>query len=185
MKSARSLSSSIPATSQVLAEAEALSEAILGDIELSQGPLSAVVLKAMRLARLLNDFEAQQTFEWESGGYPSGESGVNDEARETAVRAGRRQFRTDPSSEMRRPTLYTGSIEQLEHAISIGTASLPAAGTASERTKFHRAINRASGLLASRRTLIYNYVLRQHYELKLAGLADNGFGRIRTSVVID
>ena len=56
------MSPSIPATSQVLREAEALSADILENIELSQVQLSVVVLKALRLARLLNDFEHQQIF---------------------------------------------------------------------------------------------------------------------------
>ncbi len=36
--------------------------------------------------------------------------------------------------------------------------------------------------LASRRTFIYGYAARKHYELKFAGLADDVFGRIRSSV---
>ena len=90
------LSSSIPATSQVLREAEALSADILENIELSQVKLSAVVLKALRLARLLNDFEHQQIFEWESGGYPRGSSGVSQEVWAAGAKVGRTFFNPNP-----------------------------------------------------------------------------------------
>ena len=52
----------IPATAQVLREAEALSSEIIEDIELEQACLSSIGLKALRLARILNDSEVRQTF---------------------------------------------------------------------------------------------------------------------------
>lgn len=60
----------IPVTAQVLGEAEALSDEIVKDIELSRKPISVVILKAVRLACLLNDFETQQAFEAASSGHP-------------------------------------------------------------------------------------------------------------------
>ena len=67
----------IPTTSEVLAEALALSGEILKDIELSRTKLSLVALKASRLARLLNEFDVQEILQWESSGYPVGISGVS------------------------------------------------------------------------------------------------------------
>ena len=183
MTTAEPVSAVVPATSQVIAEAEALSEDILKDIELTERPLSSVVLKAMRLARILNDFDAQQTFEWESGGYPSGKTGLSEEVTEIARRAGRREFRKESNaSEPRTPILYTGSIEQMERAVSVRMTSLPSAETLRERSALQRSISRTSRRLASRRTFVYKYALRKHYELKLAGVTDNVFGRIRASV---
>ena len=43
-------------------------------------------------------------------------------------------------------------------------------------------MSKASQRLASRRTLIYEFAVRKHYDLKLAGVADDVFGRIRSSV---
>ena len=52
----------LPVSVEALAEAESLCDDILKDIELSHAKLSLVVLKASRLARLLNDFEALRIF---------------------------------------------------------------------------------------------------------------------------
>ena len=120
------LSSSIPATSQVLREAEALSADILENIELSQVKLSAVVLKALRLARLLNDFEHQQIFEWESGGYPRGSSGVSKEVWAAGAKVGRTFFKRSSTSETPRNYMYSESIERMEHTVATGTTSLQA-----------------------------------------------------------
>ena len=178
------LSSSIPATSQVLREAEALSADILENIELSQVKLSAVVLKALRLARLLNDFEHQQIFEWESGGYPRGSSGVSQEVWAAGAKVGRTFFKRSSTSETPRNYMYSESIERIEHTVATGTTSLQAAqaGSSYERTAIRKEMDIASERLASRRTLIYSYAARNHYELKLAGVADDVFGRIRLSV---
>ena len=46
-----------------------MSDEIVKDIELSQVPLSVVILKAVRLACLLNDVETQQAFEALSSGH--------------------------------------------------------------------------------------------------------------------
>ena len=198
----RSLIPPIPATSQVSAEAQALSADILKDIELSQVPLQLVALKALRLARLLNDFDIQQIFEWESGGYPSGASGIRPEVWTVGESAGRVFFGSESTPDNPKSYMYTESIEEMEHTVAMGTASLQAAqdpnisissanqyqhvhapmGNASERSNIRRQMRIASERLASRRTLIYSYAARKHYELKFAGLVDDVFGRIRSSV---
>ena len=197
-----SLSPPVPATAQVLAEAEALSADILKDIELSQVRLAVVALKALRLARLLNDFDVQQMFEWESGGYPSGASGDSPEVWTIGQRAGRVFFGSESTPDNPKSYMYTESVEEMEHTAAMGTASIQAAqdpnisissankyqhvhapmGNASERSNVRRQMRIASERLASRRTLIYSYAARKHYELKFAGLADDVFGRIRSSV---
>ncbi len=184
MTNAVPLSPSIPVTTRILGEAEALSADILKDIELSQTPLSVVVLKALRLARLLNDFESQQIFEWESGGYPRGAMGASKETWAAGTRTGRNFFLRSSDSEMPNEYMYSESIEQIEHIVATGKTSLEAAhaGHVSERRRIRAEMGQASGRLASRRTLIYGYAARKHYELKLAGVADDVFGRIRSSV---
>ncbi len=175
---------SIPATREVLAEAESLAADILRDIELSQHPLSVIVLKALRLARLLNDFQYQQIFEWESGGYPRNPESVSKDVWQAATHAGRPYFSKDPKSGLSKRVMYTDSIEEIEHTLAMGTTSLEAAqsGRRYERQGIRIEMSRASGRLASRRTLIYSYASRVHYELRLSGLADSVFGRLRSSV---
>ena len=192
----------IPANNEVLAEAETLSAEILKDIELSQARLSVVVLKAVRLARILNDFDVQQIFEWESGGYPRGASGVSPEVWSAGIRAKRIFFGTDSTPAVPRPYMYMESIEQMELTVGMGTTSLEAAqdpnisissanqnqsvpvpvGNSFERGSIRVEMRQASERLASRRTLIYGYAARKHYELKFAGVADDVFGRIRSTV---
>ena len=197
-----SLSSAIPASGQALEEAVVLSADILKDIELSQVPLSIVVLKTLRLARILNDFDFQQIFEWESSGYPRGASAVSPEVWAAGVRASRTFFSRDSTSEAPKSVMYTESIEQMEHTVAMGTTSLQAAhdpdisissanqhqrvsvprGNAPERSRIRTDMQQASEKLASRRTLIYGYAARKHYEIRFAGLADDVFGRIRSYV---
>ena len=169
---------SIPATREVLAEAESLSTDILKDIELSQLPLSVVILKALRLARLLNDFQYQQIFEWESGGYPRTAKGVSQSVSQAATQTGRSYFRTHSNSGQTKRHMYTDSIEELEHTLAMGTSSLEAAqsGSYRERREIRLELSLASSRLASRRTLIYSYASRLHYELKLGGIADDVLG---------
>ena len=184
MTDKETLDSAIPATSEVLAEAKGLSEGMLTDIELSQASLSVIVLKALRLARLLNDFEAQQMFEWESSGYPRGESGASREVWAVATRAGRTFYSLPTKTAGSKLHMFGESIETLEHSVAIAATSLQAAqaGNPHERRSIRREMQVASQRLASRRTLIYSYATRKHYELKFAVLADDVFGRIRSFV---
>ncbi len=79
----------IPPTPAALKEALDLSTEILSAIELNQVPLSILVLRASRLARLLNDFIGNQIFVYESGGYPSEGKGIKSEIFEIMRIAGR------------------------------------------------------------------------------------------------
>ena len=173
---------SVPPSAQALAEAEVLSGEILRDIELSQIPLSLVALKALRLARIVNDFEAQQIFEWESGGYPRTASGVTHSVWKVAIKANRVFYNRKSSREEPKQQMYSNSIEDLETSRETGIISLQGAANPGERglLRSHAATN--SQRLASRRTLIYNYASRKYYELKFGSVAGDVFARIRSSV---
>ena len=193
----------IPSTSQALEEALELSEDILADIELGRVALSAAALKASRLARLLNDFDAQEMFKFEAGGYPSPPSGITPQVWRLAQLAGRVFFRqsTRESSEVT-PYAYIEPIEKLEEEIATGKLALAVAGDRDvslssanpyqqvqtppgnlyERTTLRQQITTAAERLASRRTLIFDYASRQYYELKFSGLAQDLFSRIRATV---
>ena len=192
----------LPASTQVLAEAESLCEDIIRDIELSQAKLSLVVLKASRLARLLNDFEALRIFEFESSGYPSEPGGIRQDIFDLGKKSGRTFHSEATDSEPSTLMMYRQSIERLEQTLETGTISIQAAqdpnlsissanqyqmvrppkGNARERGSIRIGMVNASQKLASRRTFIYNYATRKYYELKFSGVADDVFGRIRTAV---
>ena len=86
MASTESDNLTIPASAQVLREAEALSGEIIKDIEMAQAPLSSIGLKALRLARILNDSEVQKTFMRNSAG---GVATKSTEELEIAIAKGR------------------------------------------------------------------------------------------------
>ena len=53
-----------------LKTARELSDVILGDIEINQVPISQILMKTKRLARLLHDSDAQKWIDYELTGYP-------------------------------------------------------------------------------------------------------------------
>ena len=172
----------VPPSAEALSEAEYLSAEILENIELSQISLALVVLKGLRLARLLNDFEYQRIFEWESGGYPAGAKGVSHEVWAVAVKANRSFFRRKSAQEEPTQQIYRDSIEQLENGKEIGSIGLQAESLPAERRMLRSDIAISSNRLASRRTFIYKYASRKYYELKFGRVADDVFGRIRSNV---
>ena len=193
---------SIPPSRQALAEALALSGEILRNVELSELPLANIALKASRLARLLNEFEVQKIMGYEAAGYPTMATGVALDIWRLAVAAGRKFELLKPKTKETEEFVYTEAIGELEEQLRIAEASLAAArdpdvavssanpeqyvwsptGNFLERKTLRDSIGEASRRLASRRTLIYKYALRKHYELKFSGIADDVFGRIRERV---
>lgn len=137
-------------TAQVLREAEALSGDIIKDIELAEVPLSTIGLKALRLARILNDSQVQQTFLRQNAGSTSTES---TEKYEYDVNKGKAVLR----SALELPGRYEG-----KWAL--------------------QAMDSATQVLACRRTFIYDYAIRKHYQIRFSSLADDVFSRIRSRV---
>ena len=172
----------VPPSALALAEAEVLSSEIFRDIELSQIPLSLVALKALRLARIINDFEAQQIFEWESGGYPREADGVSNNVWLMGIKAERIFYSRKTSGEAPVQRMYSNSIEELENRRETGMIGLQGAAHPGERGLLTSHIATYSERIASRRTFIYNYVSRKYYELKFGSVADDVIARIRSSV---
>ena len=192
----------IPASASAMAEAEELSAEILEDIELNRVKLSVVVLKVVRLARLINDFDHQQIFLWESSGYPTGKNGIERHVWDLGSIAGRTLFRAGVNGEEPQEVMDRSSIEQLERSVDLGEASIQAArdpdislssanefqhvrapaGNAAERRSIRSEVSQRSQRLAARRTFIYDYAARKHYELKFSAVADDVFGKVRSFV---
>ena len=86
-------------------ECTELSAEILKNFELSELPISNIILKCLRLCRLLGDEDGILLFTYESSGYPSNTEGVPAEAWRIASIAGRRYFeKTEKNGK-------TGSVE--------------------------------------------------------------------------
>ena len=172
----------IPANKTILQEAQELSASILSDIELSRSTLSATVLRATRLARILNDEDHQQIFQWESAGYPTTPKGVSPEVWRLAQLADRVFEETDESDDSTSQYMYANSIEVLEHIVDSGPTNVTAADTFAERRTARESVSKAIPRLAARRAFIYQYASQKYYELKFANLADDVFGRMRAAV---
>jgi hypothetical protein len=183
-----------------LAEALALSEEILGNLELGDLALTSIAFKAGRLARLSNDFVFLRIMEYEAGGYPSDHDGVPPEIYEFAVLAGREfdQEEGKGATKTVKKLVYMESISQMEAQIQITDSALAAAvdpdvavaptnpfastGNAFERGNIRTRHFEATTRLATSRALIYRYVLEKFYELKFSGIADDVFTRTRMRV---
>jgi hypothetical protein len=192
----------IPPNRKALEEALGLSEEILKNLELSEIPLTNIALKTCRLARLLNDSDVQKIMEYEASGYPSTPTGLSPDIYKLAVLADREFQLKDSKTGQIRSYVYIESIEELEYQTKIAEKALDAAkdrdvsvssanpyqtvftpvGNWYERQQIRDSASRAAKRLSSRRSFIYRYVLRKHYELKFSGIADDIFSRIRERV---
>ncbi len=179
-----------------LQEALELSGEILRNLEMNELSLQNVALKTARLARLLNEFEVQQILQLEAGGYPLLGGSFSQEHWRLAGIAGRHYEHEGKQVGFRE------SISELEETLRNSEAALAAAqdrdvsissanphqsvfappGNFIERGNIRHSIATASNRLASRRALIYEYVVRRHYELKFSGIADDVFARTRLRV---
>jgi len=192
----------IPPSRTALNEALSLSAEILRNIELSELPLTNIALKTSRLARLLNDFDFQKIMEYEVGGYPATPDGVPPEPWRLGNMAGRAYERQDIKTKEIKRYMYLETISQLEEILKSSDTALAAAqdpdislssanpsqivmggpGNRIERQTIRSSIAETAQRLASRRGLIYSYVLRKHYELKFSGIANDIFTRVRQRV---
>lgn len=165
-------------------------------------PLANIALKASRLARLLNDFSHQKVMEYEARGYPSTPDGVVPDIYRLAALAGREFQQKDSKSDEVKNYIYRTSIEELEKELKSLDAALAAArdpdvsvssanphqmvwnpvGNKFERDTLRTSAARSQQRLSARRSFIYSYVLRRHYELKYSGIADDIFSRVREKV---
>jgi hypothetical protein len=77
------------ASPEIKREALDVSREILKSIEESEVTLSNIALKAIRLARLLDDSDYLNIFEYEVNGYPSSKNGIPKEVWKLAIIAKR------------------------------------------------------------------------------------------------
>lgn len=158
--------SNIPVNTKTLEESLTLSEEILTAIELETTSLSSCMLKASRLARLLNDFDYQQIFMYENGGYPTNFSDMNDKIK--VIR-----------NKMNRGVEEEGlSVENKEKQLAIWQGQtnsfLKLIATAD--------IENCNNFLAARKSFLHEYVSNKYYELKYAKISTDIFSRTRLIV---
>lgn len=193
----------IPPSKENLEEALVLSKEIIKNIELSELGLSVIVLKALRLSRILNDFKMTDIFEYESSGYPKTPNGVSSEIWELGIISNRRYKGKDNKNGKITEFMYCESIEDLEFKvdsfqISIESAKDPDISISSanprqmvynpignniERYNIRKSTKLAKKHLAERRSFIYRYALKNNIELKYSKISEDIFSRVR--IILD
>jgi hypothetical protein len=165
---------------EIRREALEVSGAILKNIEESEFPLSNIALKAIRLAKLLNDANYINIFELEINGYPSTKDGISPDVWKSAAIAGRIYREVDEKTGKEQEYAYTACLKLLEDEKELPPPpqmfpSLPI-GFSGEfrRKKLER--------LASRRSFIHDYASKKYYELKFSSVTNDAFSRIQNQV---
>lgn len=187
--------------SEAIKEAASLAADLLKNIELSELPLTNMFMKGVRLARLLNDSEMQQTFQYEVSGYPSAPDGVLPEVWKYCAIAKRTYSDKDKEGKVTERANIK-SIAELEQQISAASAQLGVAtdpnvsissanphqflhgpaGNVQERVSLKNSIIESTGTLARRRAFLYDYVLEKYYELRFSEIAEDVFSSTRQKV---
>lgn len=182
-------------------EALELTTDILKNIELGELPLSKVITKALRLARLVGDTSAMKWLNLEFSGYSTNPLGVPPEEWTIGARSLRHFQEKDKNNTIqtymrlesvgRIEAEIEGARNQLQVCVDPNisvTSSNPnqyvfsPAGNSFERNNLRSGIVKWTSVLERVKSSIYNYVLQQYYELKFGDISENVFERVRNRV---
>ncbi|GCF89777.1 hypothetical protein [Shewanella sp. M-Br] len=166
--------------SEIAKEALTLADEALRELELSEATLTSIALKASRIARIRGDFDMQNIFLYEVGGFPSEPGGVSKDVWRLADKAGR-IYRKNKDGEVKNYAKLE-SIENLESRIESHRESLKRSAHAGERIQLSQKISDSSDLIGQRRAFIYKYLSDIYYELKYSIATEDSFSRIRLLV---
>jgi hypothetical protein len=169
------------ASAEIKREALNVSGEILKDIEGSEIPLSNIALKALRLAKLLNETDYIKIFEYEVGGYPRTKGGIKSEVRNLAHIAGRTYLEKDDETGKEVEYVYTESLKGMEDAkVASPLLKLLPSIDSAKLLKEYR--TKHLELLNSRRLFIHDYASKNYYELKFSNATNDAFSRIQKRV---
>lgn len=173
-----------------------LAEEILKNIELQELPLSSIVLRCARLARITQNQEAIDLFRYELAGYPKNEENlVYADAFSLARKANRTFFEKDKVTSKNQEFMFVESASQLENELQTaqeqmkvsqdGSISIHSsnpnqwiqnpAGNTAERQSLRQSIIEKSGKIDKLKWAYYNYVLGVLYELKFKKIKEDIF----------
>ena len=185
---------------QRLTECTELSSEILKNFELSELPVSKILLKCLRLCRLLDDDDGILLFTYESSGYPTSPSGMPEDSWRIAKLAGRQYFQILNGKTTEFANLQL--ISELEESISSQKICLTAAtdpnisissanpnqlvyapaGNAAERGKIVNCIKTSQDLLQKVTGNLYAYILKIYNELMYGNIVEDTFTHARLQV---
>lgn len=184
-----------------LKECTDLSSEILKNFELSELPVSKIILKCLRLCRLLGDKDGILLFTYESSGYPTTPSGMPADSWRISKIAGRRYIeKTEKHGkpvEIERARVQL--LSELEEVIAAQKIQLAAAndpnisiasanpnqvvfaprGNTDERTSVINAIKQNQNLLQKVSGNLYTYILQLYNNLMYGNIVEDTFTRAR------
>lgn len=185
-------------------ECTELASDILKNFELSELPMSNIVLKCLRLCRLMDDEDGILLFTYESTGYPSTPDGMPSDSWRIAQLAGRRykQKVTVDDKTVTKEYAKTQLLPDLEEAIVAQKIRLSAAtdpnvsissanpyqhihapeGNVRERNNIVTSIRDNQNLIQIVKGNLYNYVLSIYNKLMYGNIVEDTFTKSRLAV---
>ncbi len=186
-------------------ECTELAGTILKNIELSELPLSNIILKCLRLCRLLGDDEGIEIFTYESSGYPSSQKGLTSESLRIARIMGRAYYKKSKEIiEKEEPKEYvrTSLVAEIENTINSSKIHLNSAAdrqisissanphqfimnpqsNAAERYNVVLNIQTQTALLETVKGKIYSYILAIYNKLSYGNIVEELFTQSRITV---
>jgi len=182
---------------EIKEEALNLAEETLKGIELSRLPMANIALKASRIARLVNDYDLEKIFEYESGGYPSTKDGIAPNIWQLGIKAGRISKNAEGKTVMSCYAINTIenrivankiALEQAhDRNVSISSSNpnqyltVPPTN-ASERKALLLCINDDTTLLSERTRFIYSNVKKIYMDLKFSSLTESIWLKMKSRI---
>lgn len=183
-------------------ECTELSSEILKNFELSELPVSKIILKCLRLCRLLGDEDGILLFTYESSGYPSSTSGLTKDSWRIAKIAGRRYFTKKEDNGTEKEYANTLLISEIEETIASQKIRLAAAsdpnvsissanpyqhvsaptGNTYERNGIVKSIVQSQSTLQKVTGNLYSYVLQIYNKLMYGNIIEDTFTHARLHV---
>lgn len=155
-------------------ECTELSADILKNFELSELPVSKIILKCLRLCRLLGDEDGILLFTYESAGYPTSASGMSNDSWRIAEIAGRRYFETIEKNGVKEKKEYarTQLISEIEESIASQKIRLAAAtdpNVSLSSANPHQFVQSPAGNIVERSTIVNSIIQNQSLLQKVTG----------------
>ena len=182
-------------------ECTQLSAEILKNFELSEIPVSKIILKCLRLCRLMGDEDGVLLFTYESSGYPTTPKGMEKDSWRISKLAGRRyteKDKDDKEVEYAKLELIAEFEELIDSQkirlsssndpnISISSANpsqyvYAPAGNTSERRLVVSSIKEAQKWIQKITGNLYNYVLSIYNKLTYGNIIEDTFTKARLAV---
>lgn len=165
-------------------EALKLAEELLEDVELERLKPTSIVLKASRLARLMDDVDSSLWLGYEVSGYPNNGNGKGLSRQEwaAAVKSGRtyevmQDGKSKQVANAQTITELRADAESAKTRLARSNSDNPYERNAQQET-----IRRSKGIIDKVIGTIYRYVVKTHYELRFGAAVETAFENLRSTV---